>query len=128
MRWSVSDRVLLGVLIVDAVLLAVVEVMFLPLYLGAMPFPITAAVAAVTTPLLVVAAGKLSFGARGASAPLVAWFLTVFVVGLLGPGGDIVLLSDWRTLLLLAGGTVPSAVLLGLRAARQQAEVARARR
>lgn len=128
MRWSVSDRVLLGVLIVDAVLLAVVEVMFLPLYWGTMPFPITAAVAAVTTPLLVVAAGKLRFGVRGASAPLVAWFLTVFVVGLLGPGGDIVLLSDWRTLLLLAGGAVPSAVLLGLLAARQQAEAVRARR
>ncbi|QGK68859.1 hypothetical protein GIY23_04255 [Allosaccharopolyspora coralli] len=127
MNWSVSDRLLLGVLIVDAALLAVVEVMFLPLYWGAVPFPITAAVAAVTTPFLVVAAGKLGFGARGASAPLVAWFLTVFVVGVLGPGGDIVLLSDWRTLLLLAGGTVPSAVLLGLLTARQQAQAGRAR-
>ena len=125
MRWGAlvgSDRVILGALLVDAVVLALVELMFLPLYWGAVPLPITAVVAAVTTPMLVVAAGKLSFGTRGAAAPLLVWFVTLFVVGVFGPGGDIVLMSDWRALLLLGGGAVPSAVLLGLVTARQQAQ------
>ena len=32
---------------------------------------------------------------------------------LLGPGGDIVLLQDWRALLLLGGSALPAAMVLG---------------
>lgn len=110
-----KDATLFGFLLLDAVLLAILELMYLPLYIGSVQFPITAAVAVVTTPLLVAEAGRISRSRRVAGAPLVLWFAVVLVFGVLGPGGDVVLLgSDWRTLLLIAGGSLPSAMMLGI--------------
>lgn len=117
------DRVLFGFLLLDAVILAVTELLFLPSYIGGVQFPIMAAVAAVTTPLLVSAAGRLSPRMGVAAAPLVVWFVTVFLFGGFGPGGDVVLLSDWRALLLLGGGAFPSAMMLGIVMARHGADV-----
>ncbi|MDQ0379280.1 hypothetical protein [Amycolatopsis thermophila] len=106
-------RLLLVLLIVDAALLALLELFFLPLRVGGtIPFPITALVAAVTTPVLVRLAGRL-VAPRAAFAPLIVWVLVVVVVGLFGPGGDLVLLQDWRALLLIAGGALPAALSLG---------------
>ena len=70
-----------GFLLLDAVLLALIELFFLPGYIGTVQFPITAAVAAVTTPLLVAEAARLSPRRRIAGAPLVVWFATVLVFG-----------------------------------------------
>ena len=109
-----ADRGVFAVLLLDAFLLAVVELMFLPLSLGDVQFPITAALAVVTTPLLVAEAGRLSPRRRVAVAPLLVWFLVVFVLGTMGPGGDMVLINDWRALLLIGGGTLPSAMMLGV--------------
>jgi hypothetical protein len=119
---TARDRVVFGVLLADAVLLAVVELMFLPSYIGGMQFPITAAVAAVTTPLLVSEAGRLAPRRSVAGAPLVVWFGTLLVFGASGPGGDVLLLgNDWRTLLLIGAGALPSAVMLGNVLAREKA-------
>jgi len=115
-----ARRVLLAVLILDAVVLAVLDLFFLPLRLdgvflpklGDFPLPITVVAAAVTTPLLVSATAKLV--RPGLSwIPLLVWVLVVMVVGLAGPGGDLVLIGDWRSLLLLAGGALPGALALG---------------
>ncbi|GAA1963931.1 hypothetical protein [Amycolatopsis minnesotensis] len=111
---------MLAVLVLDTILLAVLELFFLPLRLdgvflpklGDLPAPITIVVAGVTTPLLVIAAAKL-VGRRASAVPLVVWVLAVLVVGLFGPGKDTVLLQDWRSLLLLASGTLPGAMVLG---------------
>jgi hypothetical protein len=112
---KIRDAVLFGFLLLDAAILAVLELLYLPLYIGSVQFPITAAVAAVTTPLLVAAAGKISARRRVAGAPLLVWFAVVLIFGVFGPGGDVVLLgSDWRTLLLLGGGALPSALMLGI--------------
>lgn len=109
------------VLVIDAALLAMMELMFLTLAVGSLPLPISALVALLTTPWLVRRAGELS-GAVGASAPLVAWVLTVVVLGFAGPGGDVLLLGDWPSLLLLAAGLLPGAFVLGrvLRAKRDE--------
>ncbi|HVV10920.1 hypothetical protein [Amycolatopsis sp.] len=111
---------LLALLLLDTVLLATLELFFLPLRLdgtllpklGAVPMPLTVVVAIVTTPLLVLQAGKL-VKPRAAFAPLVLWVLTIVVLGLFGPGGDLVLVQDWRALLLIAGGALPAAMTLG---------------
>jgi hypothetical protein len=111
---------LLAVLIVDAVLLATLELFYLPLRLdgltlprlGDVPVPVTVLLAAATTPLLVTQAARLG-RARVAMLPFVVWFLTLVVLGLFGPGRDRVLLLDWRGLLLLAGGALPAAMVLG---------------
>ena len=123
------DRLVFGFLLLDAVLLAVVELLFLPSYIGSVQFPITAALAAVTTPLLVSEAGRLSPRRSVAGAPLAVWFVTLFAFGVLGPGGDVLLLgNDWRTLLLIGAGTLPSAMMLGMVLAREGAKNANGQR
>lgn len=105
--------VILGVLVFDAVLLAMMELLYLPLRVSGWPVPVSILVAIVTTAWLIRAAAELVGGGLAASAPLVAWVATVLVFGTAGPGGDVLLPSDWRSLLLLAGGMFPAAVVLG---------------
>jgi hypothetical protein len=119
-RMPAATRWLLALLLLDAFLLAVLELFFLPLRLdglllpdlGGFPVPLTVLVAAATTPLLVARTGQLV--RPGLSVlPLVVWVLTLLVVGLFGPGGDVVLVQDWRSVALLACGALPGAVALG---------------
>jgi hypothetical protein len=115
------DRVLVAVLMLDAVVLAVVELLFLPLAfdgyllpnLNGLPLPLMPALAAVSTPWLVATAGKLSPRLLVAGAPLFAWVVAMAWFGMFGPGGDLLLTADWRSLLLFAGGALPSAIVLG---------------
>lgn len=119
---------LLAVLLVDTVVLAALELFYLPLRLDGTilprledaPVPATVLLAAVTTPLLVFLAARLVHR-RAAMLPLVVWIATLVVIGVFGPGGDRVLLPDWRTLLLLAGGALPAAMVLGGAVGRGQA-------
>lgn len=119
---STRDRLLLGLLLLDAVVLAVVELLFLPLrfdgyllpnVLDGLPLPLTSVLAAVTTPLLVSSAARLAPRLGVAAAPLLVWIAAVAVFGMFGPGGDLVLIADWRSLLLFACGALPGAVALG---------------
>lgn len=124
-RSAAVDQLVLTLLLVNAVLLAMLELFFLPLRLdglvlpdaGAVPLPVSLVVAAVSTPWLVSQTGRLAvkMGASVwfAGVPLALWLLTVVVLGLFGPGGDLVLLQDWRGIALLAAGTVPGALVLG---------------
>ncbi|HEY3610170.1 MAG TPA: hypothetical protein VGL06_21900 [Pseudonocardiaceae bacterium] len=121
------DGLQLGALVVDAIALALLEVFFLPLRFdgallpnwGAVPFPVTVIVALATMPLLVSRAAGVSARLLVAGAPLWAWLVTIGVVGIVGPE-NMVLLQDWRTLLLLACGTLPSALALGNALARRR--------
>jgi len=121
------DGLQLGALVVDAIALALLEVFFLPLRFdglllpnwGAIPFPIAVVVALVTLPLLVSRAAGVSARLLVAGAPLWAWLVTIGVVGIVGPE-NMVLLQDWRTLLLLACGTLPAALALGNAVARRR--------
>lgn len=117
-----TDAIELVALLVDAVLLAVFEVFFLLLRAdgtvlpnwGAAPVPVSALAAALTTSLLVARAGRIAARTSVAGAPLLAWLLVVIALGLAGgPGGDVVLLPDWRTLLLIGCGAIPGALTLG---------------
>ncbi|MCP2251227.1 hypothetical protein [Lentzea aerocolonigenes] len=128
---TVSRRVFfLLLLCVEAAVLAVLETFFLPVRfdgtllprLGDFPFPITIAVAVVTTPVLVQWAAALSGRVLAAAAPLIVWFFTIFTLGFLEPGGNgQFLLGDWRTLLLIAGGALPGAIAVGAVMARNAA-------
>jgi formate hydrogenlyase subunit 3/multisubunit Na+/H+ antiporter MnhD subunit len=114
---SIADRLVLVVLVLDAVLLALLELLYLPLRLppsyGGLPLPVTALLAGLTTPMLVSAAAQLVPRLSVAAAPLAAWLATVLVLGLTGPGGDALLQADFRSLLLMAAAVVPSGVVLG---------------
>lgn len=120
-RMPPRDRVLLVVLMLDAIVLAVVELLFLPLAfdgyllpnLDGFPLPLMPVLAAVTTPWLVSTAGKLAPRLPVAAAPLLAWIVAIAWFGMFGPGGDVLLTADWRSLLLFAGGVLPAALVLG---------------
>ena len=53
-------------------------------------------------PWLVLRAGEID--RRFAGAPVFAWFATIAVLGLFGPGGDALLTTSWQSLLLVVGG------------------------
>lgn len=107
-----EQRLFLVLLTLDTVLLAVLELFFLPLRIGVVPLPLTVVVGAVTTPWLVSTTAKLV--RPGLSwVPLAVWVVVVFGVGLLGPGGDLVLIQDWRALVLLGASALPGALVLG---------------
>ncbi|HJP74212.1 MAG TPA: hypothetical protein VJ914_08085 [Pseudonocardiaceae bacterium] len=116
----VSDWLMLLVLVLDAIMLALLEMFFLPLRfdgfelpnLGGWPVPITVVLAAVTMPWLVARAGDASSRILIVGAPLWAWLATLGVVGFVGTE-NLVLLEDWRSLLLLAAGVLPAGVALG---------------
>lgn len=99
-----SDGGLLALLVLDAVLLAVAGLAFAPAYVGALPAPFAALLTILLLPWLVRRASEIDTRPLLAAAPLSAWAVTVGVLGLAGPGGDVLLPSTWPTLLLLFGG------------------------
>lgn len=111
-------RITLVVLLFDAVALATVELLYLPLRVGAVPFPITVLLAAVSTPWLVRNTAELGGPRTLPAIPLVVWLLVIGVLGVGGPGGDVLLAADWRSGMLLVAGTLPAAVALGRAMAR----------
>ncbi len=115
---SVLARMTLVVLGFDALALAAVELLYLPLRVGAVPFPVTILLAVVSTPWLVRSAAELGGPRMVAAVPLVVWVLALGVLGVGGPGGNVLLPVDWRSVLLLGGGMFPAAVVLGRALAR----------
>ncbi len=110
---SIAARITLVVLVFDAVALAAVELLYLPLRVGAVPVPVAILLAVVSTPWLVRSAAELGGPRPVAAVPLVVWVLALGVLGVAGPGGDVLLPENWRSALLLGGGMFPAAVVLG---------------
>ena len=100
----VSDGALLGLLVLDGVLLGGFGLVFTPLYTNGVPVPMGAVLSILILPWLVLRAGEVDARPAAVGAPLTAWALTVGVLGLAGPGGDVLLPATWQSLLLLAGG------------------------
>ncbi len=115
---SIVARITLAVLVFDAVALAAVELLYLPLRVGAVPVPVTILLAVVSTRWLVRSAAELGGPRSVAAVPLVVWLLALGVLGVAGPEGDVLLPADWRSLLLLGGGLFPAALVLGRALAR----------
>jgi hypothetical protein len=112
-----ADRIdallVLGVLFVDAVLLAILEVMYVSLSVGATPLPLSSVAALVSTPWLVRRAGELATGTPGAVLVFLGWTAVITALGLGGPGGDMLLLGSWPSLALIVAGLFPAALSLG---------------
>ena len=106
----------LALLILDGVLTGAVGLAFTPLYLGPVPAPLGVLLSVLVLPWLVLRAGEVD--RRFAGAPVFAWFVTITVLGLFGPGGDALLTTTWQSLLLVVGGV--GAGLWALRRVRDQ--------
>ncbi len=108
--------VILAVLAFDGVLSAVVGALLLPLYVGSIPFPISALISGLVNAALVWAALQWTAAPRVAALPLWAWLLTVAGLTLGGPGGDIVFggvgVMAYSPLVFIAVGAAPPAYVL----------------
>ncbi|MEV6134734.1 hypothetical protein AB0L63_01410 [Nocardia sp. NPDC051990] len=99
--------VIISVLVLDALITLVLEVLYLPTYINTVAFPLSAVLAGVVNILLVMGVRSITQRVSVMILPLVAWTFGFLLCSVSGPGGDILLGSDWRTLLLLFCGLVP---------------------
>ena len=106
---------MLSLLAVDGVLSAVAGAFFLPLYLGPVPFPISAVLSGLVNAVLVWVALQWS-SPRLAAVPLLAWLFTVFVLVVIGPTFGLILggsgVTQVEPLLLMVLGALPPGLLL----------------
>ncbi|MGH3677848.1 MAG: hypothetical protein ACRDU5_19365 [Mycobacterium sp.] len=108
--------VLLTLLAVDGVISALLFALFLPLRIGAVPFPISALISGLLNAALVWAGLQWTSSLRLAALPLWTWLATVVGLTLGGPGGDIVFggagVMAYAPILLIVVGVLPPAVLI----------------
>lgn len=106
----------LAVLALDGVLSAIAGAFLLPLYLGPVPFPVSALLSGLLNAALVWAAGHWTRSRRLAALPLWTWLATVAVLAFGGPGGDIVFggagIMAVSALIFVTLGALPAAMLL----------------
>lgn len=107
--------IILVVLTVDALVTLVLEVLYLPTYLGSVAFPLSALIAGAVNIGLVYVASTVSDRTGLQLLPLIVWTLGFLVCATTGPGGDVLLGSTWQTLLLLLCGLVAPMVFLARR-------------
>jgi len=83
--------VVLAVLTLDGVLSAIAGAFLLPLYVGAVPLPVSGLISGLVNVALVWAALQWVSTPRLAALPLWAWLATTLGLTIGGPGGDVVL-------------------------------------
>jgi hypothetical protein len=103
--------VVLTLLAVDGVLSALAGALLLPLYIGSIPFPISALMSGLVNAALVWAAGRWTRSSRVAALPLWTWLATVAAISMGGPADDVILggkgLMAYGALLLIVFGVTP---------------------
>ncbi len=107
------NRLMIGLLGVYAVVFAVLEVLYLPLYIGSVAAPFGALGAALTNAGLAHFAGWFTTRTSVAAIPVLAWLVAVLIMASGGPGGDVLVPGDWKALLLFGLGLLPAGVVLG---------------
>ncbi|SDQ69228.1 hypothetical protein SAMN04489765_1444 [Tsukamurella pulmonis] len=102
------DKVLLGAATLGGAVCAVGAAMYLYLYVGVVPLPLSAVLFGALLAWISVAARRLGGEPVHGALPVIAFLLVTAVFLLGGPGGDIVLYADWRLpVLLLCGIGMP---------------------
>ena len=106
----------LTLLAVDGVLSAVAGALLLPVYLGAVPLPVSALLCGLLNGALVWAAAQWTTSKSLAALPLWTWLATVAAFTLGGPGGDVIFggqgVMAFSVLILLILGCLPPVLML----------------
>jgi hypothetical protein len=113
---SPARAAVLALLTLDGVITALIGAFFLPLRIGTVPFPLSALVVGLVNAALVWAARQWTDSGRLAASPLWAWLVTLIVLTLGGPGGDVVFggrdVMAYGVLIYTVVGVAPAACLL----------------
>jgi hypothetical protein len=117
----VKALTLVAVLAASAAL-AVAELIYQPTYVGTVPAPLGTLLILGTMPAMIRGAATVAATPLVAGSPLVIWLVVVGVLGLAGPGGDVMLPQTWQSLLLLLAALL--AGLLTLRRVLDESYVA----
>lgn len=119
MRIAVGSRfaaVVLTALGVDGVLSAVAGALLMPVRLGGVALPLSAALSGLLNAMLVWAATHYTDSIRLAAVPLWTWLATVAALTFGGPGNDVVFggrgLLGYSVVILLVLGALPPVLLL----------------
>ncbi len=103
---------ILALLALDGILCALTAALLLPSYLGSVWFPASAVVAGAVNVALVWAARQWTDSTRLAALPLITFLLTIAVLSLGGPGGDMTMsgagIAGFGPVLLTAVGALPA--------------------
>lgn len=119
---DVWDRLILALLIIDGAAIGVLSVFFLPLWLGPVPFPVSALVAGAANVLLVRMAARHADRTLVIAAPLIAWGVVYLVFALGRMGGSGVIPADWRGAVLVFVGAMPAVMWLTMSGLGRAAE------
>jgi hypothetical protein len=107
---------MMTLLAVDGVLCAVATALFLPSYIGVVPFPVSAVIGGLVIACMVWAALHWTESLRLAALPLWTWLMTVAAMTLGGPGDDLIFggrgVMAYAVLAMLVLGAAPAAWLL----------------
>lgn len=116
MRDGRGGHIILALLGVNGALSALAGALLLPVYIGAIPLPVSALLSGVLNVALVWAAGQCTTSKSLAALPLWTWLATVAALTLGGPGGDVVFggpgVMAYSVLVLLIAGGLPPALML----------------
>ncbi|WP_040525061.1 hypothetical protein [Gordonia effusa] len=106
----IVDAALLAFLIIDGFVVGVLSVTLTYLRIGDAAVPVGIAIAMVGNTLLVWLASRFTDSPLR-WGPLLAWVVVLLVSGVSGPGGDVLLITNWRAMALLVGGVLGPVVL-----------------
>ena len=116
MRDGRGGYIVLALLGVNGALSALAGALLLPVYIGAIPLPVSALLSGVLNVALVWAAGQWTTSKSLAALPLWTWLATVAALTLGGPGGDVVFggpgVMAYSVLVLLIAGGLPPVLML----------------
>lgn len=108
--------VVLALLALDGALCAVATALLLPAHIGSVPFPLSAVIGGLVNAGLVWVALRCTPSLRLAVLPLWAWLLTIALMTLGGPGGDLIFadrgVMAYGVLLMILLGSAPTGWLL----------------
>jgi hypothetical protein len=105
-----------ALLAVDGILYALAGALLMPVYIGTVPFPVSALLSGLLNAALVWAAGRWTASSRVAALPLWTWLITVAAMTLGLPNDDVILggqgIMAYGALILIVLGVAPPAWVL----------------
>ncbi len=108
----VPESLLVALLSALMAVVAVFAVLFLPAYVGTVPVPVSAVLAAATCYATVRLCFTLTGSVLAAAAPAAVWLLVTIVLGTSSTLGYPLVIGDWRALLLFGLGAVAGSLAL----------------